>query len=99
MKTRILLAVLVISLLTGQFAAAAADDAEGFVPLFDGKTLDGWKQLGGKAEYRVEDGTIVVSPARRVRGQCRLRDLVARIPKGYKPDQTDWGRPAGREAW
>jgi hypothetical protein len=27
--------------------------------LFDGKTLDGWKQLGGKAVYSVEDGTIV----------------------------------------
>lgn len=27
--------------------------------LFDGKTLNGWKQLGGKAEYRVENGEIV----------------------------------------
>jgi hypothetical protein len=37
--------------------ANAADD--GFVPLFDGKTLDGWEQHSGKAEYRVEDGAIV----------------------------------------
>lgn len=28
-------------------------------PLFDGKTLDGWIQRGGKAKYRVEDGHIV----------------------------------------
>ncbi|WP_165072320.1 3-keto-disaccharide hydrolase [Paludisphaera rhizosphaerae] len=28
-------------------------------PLFDGKTLDGWKAESGKAEYRVEDGAIV----------------------------------------
>lgn len=34
----------------------AADD---FVNLFDGKTLDGWEQHSGKAEYRVEDGAIV----------------------------------------
>jgi hypothetical protein len=27
--------------------------------LFDGKSLDGWTQRGGKAEYRVEDGCIV----------------------------------------
>ena len=27
--------------------------------LSDGKTLAGWKQLGGKARYQVEDGTIV----------------------------------------
>jgi len=27
--------------------------------LFDGKTLDGWKALGGQAPYAVEDGSIV----------------------------------------
>lgn len=32
---------------------------QGFKPIFDGKTLDGWKKLGGKAKYRVEDGAIV----------------------------------------
>jgi hypothetical protein len=32
---------------------------EGFRPLFDGKTLDGWEQHGGKAQYRVENGEIV----------------------------------------
>lgn len=31
----------------------------GFVPLFDGKTLQGWRQLGGKAKYVVEDGQII----------------------------------------
>jgi hypothetical protein len=40
-------------------AARGADDAQGFQPLFDGKTLDGWKQHGGKAKYSVEDGAIV----------------------------------------
>jgi hypothetical protein len=35
---------------------ALADD---FKPLFDGKTLDGWKQHGGKAKYTVEDGAVV----------------------------------------
>jgi len=32
---------------------------DGWVSLFDGKTLDGWKQNNGTAKYRVEDGTIV----------------------------------------
>ncbi|NOX67367.1 MAG: DUF1080 domain-containing protein [Chlorobi bacterium] len=27
--------------------------------LFDGKTLDGWEQKGGEAQYKVEDGMIV----------------------------------------
>lgn len=42
-------------------AATAADDEKGFAPLFDGKTLNGWKQLGGKAKYVAEDGAIVGS--------------------------------------
>jgi hypothetical protein len=39
--------------------AVHAADEEGFRPLFDGKTLDGWEQHGGKAQYRVENGEIV----------------------------------------
>lgn len=39
--------------------AFAADDAEGFVPLFNGKNLDGWAQKNGTATYRVEDGCVV----------------------------------------
>jgi hypothetical protein len=34
-------------------------DENGFVPLFDGKSLDGWVQRGGKATYAVENGEIV----------------------------------------
>lgn len=33
--------------------------ARGAEKLFDGRTLAGWKQLGGAAEYRVIDGAIV----------------------------------------
>ena len=39
-----------------------AADEEGFKPLFDGQTLTGWKQHGGAAKYRVENGEII--------GQC-----------------------------
>jgi hypothetical protein len=40
--------------------APAQPDKEGFVPLFDGKALDGWKVYGSKAdEWTVEDGMIV----------------------------------------
>jgi hypothetical protein len=40
-------------------ASIAAAQVEGPKPLFDGKTLDGWKVESGRAEYRVEDGAIV----------------------------------------
>ena len=32
---------------------------ENWTSLFDGKTLTGWEQHSGKAEYRVEDGAVV----------------------------------------
>lgn len=39
-------------------SAAFADEGRGKL-LFDGKSLTGWVQRGGKAEYRIEDGCIV----------------------------------------
>src|SRR3954469_13960086 len=38
--------------------SGVADD-EGWTPLFDGKTLDGWKVNGGTARDAAEDGAIV----------------------------------------
>ena len=40
---------------------AAKADAEGFVPIFDGRTLDGWSESPERAEkaWRVVDGAIV----------------------------------------
>jgi Domain of Unknown Function (DUF1080) len=37
--------------------ALAQDD--GWLPLFDGRSLDGWEQKNGTATYRAEDGCIV----------------------------------------
>ena len=34
-------------------------DESGFVPLFDGKSLAGWRKAGGGATYNVDDGCIV----------------------------------------
>jgi HEAT repeat protein len=39
-----------------------AETAEGFVPLFNGRDLDGW--TGGGSGYAAEDGKIVVHPER-----------------------------------
>jgi hypothetical protein len=51
--------VVLASLALGSvMTATAADDG---TPIFDGKTLQGWKQLGGAADYRVIDGAIVGS--------------------------------------
>ncbi|MBI5694066.1 MAG: DUF1080 domain-containing protein [Verrucomicrobia bacterium] len=46
--------------LAGALAASCSlTAADGWVPLFNGKNLDGWEQHSGKAKYRVEDGAIV----------------------------------------
>ncbi len=49
----VLLAMIVPLATTG----VAADEV--WTPLFNGKTLDGWKVQGGNAKYTVEDGEIV----------------------------------------
>jgi hypothetical protein len=48
-----------LALLAALAAAPAADD-EGFTPLFDGKSLEGWTTVGGKADnWAVENGLLV----------------------------------------
>jgi len=39
----------------------SSGQSDGWVALFDGKTLDGWIQRGGKAKYTIENGEIVGS--------------------------------------
>ncbi len=55
--------------------------------------------VGDEVDLVVQDGLIVISPARRVRGRVDLRDLIARIPRNYKPQEVDWGEPVGKEIW
>ncbi|MEO6332372.1 MAG: transcriptional regulator/antitoxin, MazE [Gemmatimonadaceae bacterium] len=65
------------------------------------KTLlsDAHIDVGDAVDVAVHKGTLIVTPARRVRGGHDLHDLVQRIPKGYKPGELDWGPPSGREVW
>ena len=41
--------------------AKSSKDAK-WAPLFDGRTLNGWKKLGGDGKFYVEDGVIVSRP-------------------------------------
>jgi len=59
MKTKLLTAILT---LIGLLEAQAQDNGK-WVDLFDGKTLNGWKQASGKAKFTVEDGAIVGTTA------------------------------------
>ena len=55
--------------------------------------------VGDDVDVTARDGLIVIEPARRVRGKRSLKELVSRIPKNYKPGETDWGEPIGKEVW
>ncbi|MDD4101151.1 MAG: DUF1080 domain-containing protein [Kiritimatiellae bacterium] len=55
---------LAMAFLAGVFAvtqAVAQVGEDGFLALFDGKSLKGWQRHGGQSAYRVEDGVIVGS--------------------------------------
>jgi hypothetical protein len=49
--------VLAAAVLASGFTFGA--EQEGWVKLFDGKTLEGWEQRNGTATYKVEDGAVV----------------------------------------
>jgi hypothetical protein len=58
---RLLLGAAVVLLLSvGSLSAATPDPGEGFVSLFDGKTLGGWKVGEGAELFQVRDGMIVM---------------------------------------
>jgi antitoxin MazE len=60
---------------------------------------DAHLSLGDDVNVTVQDGLIVIAPARRVRGRQSLEKLVSHIPKDYKAEEMDWGEPVGREVW
>lgn len=60
-KNKLRCAVLIIAVVCGCTTRGRLRrvDDESWEQLFDGKTLDGWIQRGGRARYFVEDGAIV----------------------------------------
>lgn len=55
--------------------------------------------VGDEVDIAVKDGALIVTPAKRKRGQHNLEDLVARIPEDYQANEVDWGEPVGNEVW
>ena len=55
--------------------------------------------VGDEVDISVKDGTIIVAPAKRMRGRHNLKDLVAGIPKNYQTGEFEWGKPVGKEVW
>ncbi len=77
--TRLLLSALAAALLVT--ACATTQREAGFVSLFDGQTLNGWKHVGGPADgYGVKDGVIFCSPnGRNLLTEKTYSDFVLRL--------------------
>jgi antitoxin MazE len=60
---------------------------------------DAQLDIGDEVDISVKDGIMFVTPAKRVRGRHRLKDLVTRIPENYLSGEVDWGELVGKEFW
>ena len=60
---------------------------------------DAQLDVGDEVDISVKDGIMIVTPAKRIRGRHKLKDLVARIPESYRTLEVDWGEPVGKEVW
>lgn len=63
-KTATTLCLAAFVALAGLAASTPQADDEGWIPLFDGKTLDGWKAGENADTFTVQDGAIVVDGPR-----------------------------------
>ena len=55
--------------------------------------------IGDTIDVKVQKGSILILPIKQLRGKYSLRELVAQMPKNYKPGQEEWGKPIGGEIW
>ncbi len=46
--------------------------------------------VGDQVEVIAEEGQIIVKTPHQIRGKYRIRDLVARMPKHYKPKEISF---------
>jgi hypothetical protein len=66
------IAVVAMMLSSNSLAADTPQPEEGFVSLFDGKTLDGWKVGENADQFQVRDGVIVMECPATARGPAHL---------------------------
>lgn len=55
--------------------------------------------VGDEVEVYSQEGKIIIEPTKRIRGKISLKSLVKKIPKNYKAQEVDWGKPLGNEEW
>ena len=56
-------------------------------------------KVGEEVDLSIQEGRIIIEPLRKVHGRYDIKELVAKMPKDYKPKEEDWGKPIGQEVW
>jgi antitoxin MazE len=50
---------------------------------------------GSQVQVLVERGRVVLKPVE----VPSLKNLLAQVKPGSRPEETDWGKPVGKEVW
>ncbi|HOS69193.1 MAG TPA: AbrB/MazE/SpoVT family DNA-binding domain-containing protein [Bacillota bacterium] len=54
---------------------------------------------GDAVEISVEDDRIIIFQPKRQLKQYTINELFENYKAEYKPEEPDWGEPAGKEEW
>jgi len=55
--------------------------------------------IGDSVEVNIVNERIVIEPVNIKYPKYNIRELVSRMPEDYHPEETDWGKPMGKEVW
>ena len=58
-------------------------------------------EVGDTLHVEIKGKKLILSAAdkQKRKSQYKLDELLAQIPAGFKNDETDWGKPVGKEKW
>lgn len=83
--------IVVCSLVTATLSAGEGSDEKDFVPLFDGKSFEGWHIMNG-GQFVVEDGVIKLNGGRGwLRSDKEYSDFVLRLQLRFMKPKQDGG--------
>ena len=55
--------------------------------------------IGDSVEVNIINEKIVIESVSIKYPKYNIRELVSRMPEDYHPEETDWGKPMGKEVW
>jgi antitoxin MazE len=55
--------------------------------------------VGSEVEIVAKEGQLIVRAVKKAKVKIRIENLVAQMPKNYKPQEEGFGPAQGKEAW